>query len=235
MSVLCTCTSQLQIVLRWLAGMALVFWRYLWETTPLHRTEEVGDGSDLPPELPEELVDDRSQLLANGVGPVFHRRFSVRITDSALTAPELVDAIAADMNRAVPREVTKVRTAKGPGDRTQVGDEVVVHMPGPWDAPVRVVARMDDSFRLATLRGHLESGLIEFRTRSEGSGLVFEIEAWARASTPLLNVLYGKLRVAKEMQFNMWVRCCLAAAALARGRPQNGVTIRTRRHFAPRL
>jgi hypothetical protein len=33
---------------RWSLGLALVSWRYLWQTTPLHRREEVGDVRDLP-------------------------------------------------------------------------------------------------------------------------------------------------------------------------------------------
>ena len=44
-----------------------------------------------------------------------------------------------------------------------LGAEFLVHMPGPWDAPVRVVERTATSFRFATLRGHIEAGEIEFR------------------------------------------------------------------------
>ena len=42
-------------------------------------------------------------------------------------------------------------------------------------------------------------------------------------------MLYNKLRLAKEIQLNMWSHFCVRAAALADGRPQGGVTIRTRR------
>jgi hypothetical protein len=41
-------------------------------------------------------------------------------------------------------------------------------------------------------------------------------------------VLYDKLRLAKEIQLNMWSHFCVRVAALAGGRPQGGVTIRTR-------
>ena len=64
------------------------------------------------------------------------------------------------------------------------GDEFVVRMPGPWDGPVRVVRREADSFRLATLAGHLEAGEIEFRATGTPDALGFEIESWARAGEP---------------------------------------------------
>jgi hypothetical protein len=108
------------------------------------------------------------------------------------------------------------------------GDEFVVRMPGPWDGPVRVVRRDEASFRLATLDGHLEAGEIEFRAAPDGDALRFEIESWARAGDRLSALLYNKLRLAKEIQLNMWSHFCVRAAGLAGGRPQGGITIRTR-------
>ncbi|WP_210435005.1 hypothetical protein [Saccharopolyspora sp. ASAGF58] len=43
---------------RLLLGMALISWRYLWQITPLHRSEECGDESDLPPAVPDDLIDE---------------------------------------------------------------------------------------------------------------------------------------------------------------------------------
>ena len=77
-------------------------------------------------------------------------------------------------------------------------------MPGPWDGPVRVIRRDDTSFRLVTLDGHLEAGEIEFRAAPHGDVLRFEIESWARAGDRLADVLYNRLRLAKEIQLNMW-------------------------------
>ena len=101
-------------------------------------------------------------------------------------------------------------------------------MPGPWDGPVRVVRRDATSFRLATLQGHLEAGQIEFRAAADGDALRFEIESWARAGDRLADVMYNKLRLAKEIQLNMWTHFCIRAAALAGGRPRGGIAIRTR-------
>jgi Domain of unknown function (DUF1990) len=216
------------ILARWTLGVALVSWRYLWATTPLHRSVAAGDATDLPPPLPDQRVDDRSQPLESGVGPLFRRLFTVEIEGPLLTAAELITKVAADLNRAVPSEVTAVETISGVPGELAIGDEVVVRIPGPWDGPVQVVHRTDTSFRLATLTGHLEAGQIEFRARSQGSPLRFEIEAWARPSSWAIHLLYSHLQLAKEIQLNMWVRFCLNAAHLAGGRARGGVTIRTR-------
>ena len=224
----------LTILGRWTLGILLVSWRYLWATIPLYRSVEAGDGTDLPPPIPDQLVDDRSQLMDSGVGPLFHRLFAVRIEGSSLTAAELITKVAADLNQAVPSEVTAVEGISGVPGELAIGDEIVVRMPGPWDGPVRVVHRTTTSFRLATLAGHLEAGQIEFRARPEGTQLRFEIEAWARPGNPPVHLLYTHLRLAKEIQLNMWVRFCRSVAGLAGGRVHGGVTIRTRVVDRPR-
>jgi Domain of unknown function (DUF1990) len=218
----------LRILARWSLGVALVSWRYLWATTPLHRSVEPGDVTDLPPVIPDQLVDDRSQPMAAGVGPLFRRLFAVTIADPSVTAATLIADVTANLNRGMPSEVAAVERISGAPGKLAVGDEIVVRMPGPWDGPVRVVHRSATSLRLATLRGHLEAGQIEFRARPERSQLRFEIEAWARPGSRLVHLLYTHLRLAKEIQLNMWVRFCLSAADLAGGRPRGGVTIRTR-------
>jgi hypothetical protein len=42
-------------------------------------------------------------------------------------------------------------------------------------------------------------------------------------------VLYNRLRLAKEIQVNLWVETCLQLAAYGGGRPLNGVHVDTRR------
>ena len=95
-----------------------------------------------------------------------------------------------------------------------------------------VVRREENSFRLATLDDHLEDE-IEFRAEPDGHTLHFEIESWASAGDRLSALLYSKLRPAKKIQLNMGSHLCVRAAELAGGRPQGGVTIRTR--WVPRL
>jgi hypothetical protein len=209
-------------------GVLVVSWQYLWRVTALHRAETRGDAGDLPAELPEELRDKCSKPLSDGAGPMFHRRFSVRIEGSSMSPVELTDAVMANLNRVAPSTVAVFHKTLGADGPPGVGDEYRVQMPGPWDGPVRVIHRDPVSFRFGTLRGHLEAGQIEFRSREADGRLVFEIEAWSRGGDRLADLLYSRLRVAKEMQFNMWVHFCLRAAAVAGGRVAGGVHIDTR-------
>jgi Domain of unknown function (DUF1990) len=219
---------RLRTVLGWPVGIAAVSWRYMWRTIPLHRSEEEGTRADLPgPVCGNSGFADRLQPLDAGVGPMLHRLYGVRIAGTAMTPSALIDLISAGLNRASP-EMAVFRKTRGAKGTLRQGDEFVVRMPGPWDGPVRVVRRDEACFRLATLDGHLEAGEIEFRAETDGEALRFEIESWARAGDRLSALLYNKLRLAKEIQLNMWSHFCVRAASLAGGRPQGGITIRTR-------
>lgn len=212
---------------RWLIGTGLVSWRYLWMTTPLHREECRGDSDDdLPPRIPRDLLDQHVQLAGGGVGPLFHRRFTVHIVGSERSAEDLVSMVVSQFARFVPSEVVGI--AREEDGRLQVGEEFVVEMPGPWNGPVRVLEVQPDRLRLVTLEGHLECGQVQFSARQDDCGLVFEVETWARSASASVQLLYAHLRLAKEVQFNMWVRFCLAAARHAGGRPQGGLKVRTR-------
>lgn len=222
-----------RMLVRWPLGLLLVSWRYLWMTTPLHRVEEPGGVGDLPLVLPPRWVDERSQPIDQGVGALWHRRFDVRIEDSSLSAEELITAVASDLNGAAPTDAAVFRKLVGRDGELAAGDEYVVRMPAPWDGPVRVVHRNDTSFRLATLQGHLEAGQVEFRADRDGAALRFTIEAWHRCGSRLIDLLYTRVRLAKEIQLNMWVRYCLGAARVAAGHARGGVTIHTRRLADP--
>jgi hypothetical protein len=221
-------SARLRTVLSWPVAIALVCWRYMWRTVPLHRWEEAGTQADLP-----DLAYDTSEFAARhqplgaGVGPMLHRSYAVRISGTTMTPAALIELVSAGLNKASP-EMAVFRKTRGAQDALRDGDEFIVRMPGPWDGPVRVVHRGEASFRLATLRGHLEAGEIEFRAAPDGDGLHFEIESWARAGDQVSALLYNKLRLAKEIQLNMWSHFCVRAAALAGGRPRGGVSIRTR-------
>jgi hypothetical protein len=217
---------RLATILQWPLGLALVSWRYMWRTTPLHRSEEQGGTADLPRKH-DDANDEGQQGLAAGAGPLLHRYYAVRIVNSPMSPPTLIDTVAENLNRAAP-EMALFRKTRGADHRLQRGDEFVVRMPGPWDGPVRVAHRDATSFLLVTLTGHLEAGEIEFRAATDNDGLRFEIESWARAGDRLSHLLYNRLRLAKEIQLNMWSHFCIRVAALAGGRPQHGVTIRTR-------
>jgi uncharacterized protein (UPF0548 family) len=200
----------------------------MWRTIPLHRSEEAGTRADLPGlAYGTSGFADRLQALDAGVGPMLHRSYGVRIAGTSMTPSALIDLVSASLNQASP-EMAVFRKTRGAQGTLRQGDEFVIRMPGPWDGPVRVVRRDDASFRLATLDGHLEAGEIEFRAEPDGDALHFEIESWARAGDRLSALLYNNLRLAKEIQLNMWSHFCVRTASLAGGRPQGGITIRTR-------
>ncbi len=103
--------------------------------------------------------------------------------------------IANDPDVACPLEFARFEKVRGePGD-LRVGDEYMVRLPGPWNGPVRVAERDDRSFRLATLRGHMEAGEIAFGAEPADGGMVFQIQSWARSGDPLFALLYDRIPV----------------------------------------
>jgi uncharacterized protein DUF1990 len=198
----------------------------------MRRSESSGT---LPTPLPELLSYPAGvgraevQGYQEAAGPLFHRFYRTRIRESTLTSEELMGAVQSDPNRTAPTRFARFQLTEGTSGRLRVGDEFVVRMPGPWDGPVRVIDVGPRSFRLATLAGHLEAGQIEFRTRPERGLLVFEIESWARSSTPIVNLLYHRLRMAKEIQAHMWISFLERVVDLSGGRMTGGVEIQTER------
>jgi Domain of unknown function (DUF1990) len=215
---------------RWPLGVALTSWRYLWRTTPLYRDEVEGSlETDSPPPLPAELQRSEIQTPEHGAGPLFHRRYRVRIRGSELSADQLVRAVAADPDSVAPSEFATFRKLSGPDDAMRVNDEYIVRMAGPWDGPVRVAQREGAMFRLATLEGHLEAGQIEFRGYEEDGLVVFEIESWARSKDRLTDLLYDRLRMSKEVQLHMWTSTLERVAELSGGSRSGGIEIHTRK------
>jgi hypothetical protein len=222
----------------WPLGITLTSWDYMWRTTPMRRREAPGSLPPRPSELlslPTGVSDEEVQRPEDGAGPLFHRRYLTRIRDSALGPEELMGKIQAEPNRASPTTFARFHRVQGEPGRLRVGDEFVVRMPGPWDGPVRVIDVRPASFRLATLVGHLEAGQIEFRAGQEGELVVFEIESWARSATPLVNLLYHGLRMAKEVQAHMWISFLERVVDLSGGRMTGGIEIDTERIEAERL
>jgi Domain of unknown function (DUF1990) len=224
-------SRRLATAARWPAGIALTSWRYMWRTTPLHRSEREGTpAQDSPPPLPPDVPADGIQWPVDGAGPLFHRTYTARIREAGRSPRELMATLAGDPDRAAPGEFATFLKSSGDEGCMRVGDEFVVRMAGPWDGPVRVVDVTDMSFRMVTLAGHLEAGQIEFSTGRDDDGLLlFRIESWARSGDRLSNLLYDHLRMAKEIQLHMWTSFLERVAQLAEGRLTGGITIETRR------
>jgi hypothetical protein len=212
---------------RWPLGMGLTAWRYLWRTTPMQRREEAAataDAPTVPPDLQQDAQPDEA-----GVGALYHRRYGVTISDSRLSSTDVMERLKADPNVAAPTEFARFHKLDGNDSGIHLGDDYLVHMPGPWDGPVRVVDVTPESFRFVTLKGHLEAGQIEFRARGEDGLLIFEIESWARSGDRLSALLYCNLRMAKEVQLHMWTSFLEKVTDLSGGKRRGPISIETRR------
>ena|ERR1700729_673792 len=231
-----TATRRWLTAASWPLGIALTSWDYMWRTTPMHRREgSVALEAPVAALLsyPAGVSSAEVQGHEDGYGPLFHRLYRTRIRESRLDGPELMEKLQADLNVASPTKFARFQVVLGEPGRLAVGDEYVVRMPGPWDGPVRVINVSRSSFRLATLSGHLEAGQIEFRATSANTEVVFEIESWARSGSPLVNLLYYRLRMAKEVQAHMWISFLERVVHLAGGRMTGGIDLATERVKIP--
>lgn len=222
-------------VVKRLPGMALSTVDYV---THRQRVDHAGvvDRTDEPPcpDPDRPLPGDATTVLRRsaGRGHLYQRVYRIEIEDARLGPEELVTQLLADPNRAAPTEVSIFEPTSG--DSREVGAEFVVRMPGPWDAPVRVIERGPASFRFVTLRGHMEAGEIEFRAvQGPDRRLVFTIESWARSGDWLYHLLYDAMRVTREMQLHMWAHVCQQVALMAGGTPVGHVQVTTHRWKDP--
>lgn len=200
----------------------------MWRVTPLHRSESAGDAQrDRAPELPPWVERTELQDVDAGVGALFHRRYSAEVRETDVSPEELIATITADLNRVAPEFVSFDRL--GGAGAMSANDEYVVRMPAPWDGPVRVIDATPTSFAFVTLAGHLEAGQIEFRADRSNGRLRFTIESWARNGDWLSEILYARLRMAKEVQLHMWTSLIERVARLTGGRLHGGITVETRR------
>lgn len=221
---------RIQTTLTWPLGMAWTTWHYVWRILPVHRLDEDGRlPEDLPPPLPEAVDQSDILRLSDGSGPLLHRLYSGRLEGTSMAAEGLMAKIQADPDRVTPRQIARFHKASGEEGAMRVGDEFLVHMPGPWNGPVRAVEVRPDGFRFATLDGHLEAGQIEWRIEARDGSLTFAVESWARQGDALSAFLHDRLRMAKEVQLYMWTTVVERVARLAGARLSDGVRVHTRR------
>ena len=162
------------------------------------RLDRAGDVDDQPVEI--------------GVGPAFHRRYSIVVRCDATDVEEAMAAIQADPNVLADPNLAPFTKVLGVSGEMRVGDRYVIEITGPWKGAVEVVDVSARSFRLATLEGHMESGTIEMRTSAQvaddHTDIEFTIESWARSHDRFLDIMYDKLGVAKALQSEMWATAC---------------------------
>jgi hypothetical protein len=217
---------------RWSLDLATTLLRYSAQRIPTYRRHR-GETPGGPPDFDRELPGDPATLQrpGAGIGPLYHRSYWIFVTDESLSAEGLISAILAEPNQVAPVEMASFETLDGePARDLQVGDELIVRLPGPWNGPIRVIERTPTSFRFATLRGHMEAGEIEFRTSVDARGfLEFRIESWARSGDPLFDLLYGRLFIGRELQQHMWAQFCLRVARVSGGVRMSNVASSTQR------
>ena len=223
--------SPAERIIGWAVGLPFASWRYLQRETDIRRDEtnvcwppEGFPADDGHPTTGHKSIQRASQ----GCGPAFHRRYRIQVKRPVLTAAELMSVIHNDPNVACPLEVARFERAQNAGSLS-VGEELKVRLPGPWNGPVSVIGLSDSSFRLATHRGHMEAGEIEFRARDASDGLTFEIESWARSSNRVFDLLYDRLAIGRELQLDMWAHFLERAAQVSGGAPAGGIDVLTER------
>ncbi len=184
------------------------------------RLDRAGDVDDQPVEV--------------GKGPMFHRRYRIVVRNGGLGPEEAMATIQADPNVLADLELAPFTKVRGRSGEMRVGDRYVIEITGPWKGAVEVVDVSPRSFRLTTLEGHMESGVIEMRTSADVSDrdhtdLEFTIESWARSHDRFLDVMYDKLGIAKALQGEMWSIACDRFAELVQGQQIGPLDVITER------
>ncbi|HUR47933.1 MAG TPA: hypothetical protein VMY88_00180 [Acidimicrobiales bacterium] len=222
--------------MRWPVGMAVAVARYASLLRAMERTTVKRGGPH--PELSPPADTADLQPIETGVGPAYERIYRVVFEAPGATPEQLLDQIVQDLNAVSPTEVAEFVSRTSEPAEADLGQEYVVRMPGPWDAVVRLIDRSPTSFRLATLKGHMEAGQIEFRTghvepatsTSSTAPLYFEVRSVARSANRPFGLLYEKLWFASEMQMHMWVHLCTRVIELAGGKRIGKVQVQTVRY-----
>lgn len=181
-----------------------------------------------PPPQQNDGVDE-AQGFEDGVGAGFHRRYRLAV-DTSKSATEAMAALQADLNLMTREDFAPFERVAGVDGQMRVGDRHVVKLAGPWKGPVEVVDVTPNSFRLATLAGHMEAGIIDFSIEASDEGaLELTIESWARSGDAAMDVLYDFAGIAKSLQTEMWVGACEAFAAGVGGSAVGPVEVITER------
>lgn len=206
----------------WLVGAPLAAFRFLRRAMPVVEL----DPERGPPALPAEDPDPAHREDDLAVSAPLHRLYTTTIRDPRLKARQLMAIIAADPNVAAPTEVLRFEKAGGSPRDLQVGDELLIRMPGPWNGPVEVTRRWESGLRLAAVRGHPQLGQMEMHARDEGDQIELRIQTRERAAGWSFAALQ-RIGLVRRMQSYTWVSMLENAAQLAGGRPPERVTVRS--------
>ncbi len=179
------------------------------------------------------------QAMADGDGPMVMRTYAIRVVDAGLSPEQLINRLVSRPGELNDDRIAGFVVDDEAATDLDVGDQLVVELPGPWNGPVRVTDVKATSLLLQTLDGHMEAGQIRFdvtdsEDRIDGRhDYTFRIRSWARGGDAAFTFLHLGLRVAKELQTAMWVAMCEGAVNVSEGEREDrrrlGDEIRRRR------
>lgn len=173
------------------------------------------------------------QLPEDGVGDLFHRRYSVVIDHPRLKRQALMDRIKTDFPEFCPKLLADFKKTQGHPQIMRVGDEYSIGILGPWNGEVRVTEVGKTQFTFVTLEGHPEAGQITFALVQEPtrpSAIRFEINSWARSRDALVNLSYEGIKIGKEVQKNVWSSFCEQVVVASGGEQVGDIEVVTEQH-----
>ena len=165
-----------------------------------------------------ELESHNIQKIADGVGPAYHRVYSILIPADLPSAEHAMSELQKNPDHFSPHLLASFEKLNGSNEELRKQDEFQIHVTGPWNGPVKVSDVCAHSFSLATIEGHFEAGVIKFRICPQNDEQVlFEIESLARSRDAVVDFFYDKVPIAKLAQTEMWSSFCQAFAKKAMG------------------
>lgn len=176
--------------------------------------------------IPIERVAAPAEWAADGL---VHRRLWVECDRPQLSAPRLLNIIAADPNVVVPTEVLQFDKTAGDPGQLVVGDRYLIRMAGPWDGPVIVAARDDNGVRLESCPGNPQQGHIDFLVQDEDGRLRIEIASCYRPASRAFRALARFVPLVERMEIHTGGHILEMTAQLAGARPPQQIWVQTTR------
>jgi hypothetical protein len=163
-----------------------------------------GEQAPRPPEASGDAARAAEGLAAAiaGTGPLLQRDYWAVLDGCPLTPAEVVRLVSEHFPRFAPEDVVRFSRERA-AVPIAVGEELGVSIAGAGGCEVRAIHVDDQSFTLATMRGHPEAGRITFGAyRNEHGDVLFHIRSRARSSDGLRYV--GFLGIGEAMQTRAW-------------------------------
>jgi Domain of unknown function (DUF1990) len=183
---------------------------------------------DLQPPASEQEAPEE-QPAADGVGPLYHRSYSVNFL-TVQTPQQLMQRIKSDLAAFSPSALADFEKSQGSPWTMKVDDEFDITIFGPWNGRVRVTEVEALAFKFITLKGHPEAGEIRFtlgELKTQPGALHFEIYSRARSRDGLVQLGYQGLPIGKFIQRNAWTIFCNRVVKEANGQKLGKVKVTT--------